>query len=338
MQHAIELAWSVRTTTAPNPWVGAALLANDGTVHVGATQPPGGAHAEIGVLTAAGSDAVGATLAITLEPCCHTGRTGPCTTAIIEAGVVRVLIGIKDPDEQVAGGGITALQDAGIEVVVGTLSAEVRAQLEPYLHHRRTGRPYVILKLAATLDGRTAAPDGDSKWVTSEEARTDVHQMRAESQAILVGAGTVRADNPSLNVRLVDGPSPRRIVLGAAPADANIHPCTEWVGPIPELLDRLGTEGVLQLMVEGGANVASEFHDASLVDRYVLYVAPAIFGGNDAHPLFVGDGAPTMADLRRGRFVATRRLGNDIRLDVMLDKDVPSSPSGAPPGPDATAQ
>jgi diaminohydroxyphosphoribosylaminopyrimidine deaminase / 5-amino-6-(5-phosphoribosylamino)uracil reductase len=338
MQHAIELAWSVRTTTAPNPWVGAALLANDGTVHVGATQPPGGAHAEIGVLTAAGSDAVGATLAITLEPCCHTGRTGPCTTAIIEAGVVRVLIGIKDPDEQVAGGGITALQDAGIEVVVGTLSAEVRAQLEPYLHHRRTGRPYVILKLAATLDGRTAAPDGDSKWVTSEEARTDVHQMRAESQAILVGAGTVRADNPSLNVRLVDGPSPRRIVLGAAPADANIHPCTEWVGPIPELLDRLGTEGVLQLMVEGGANVASEFHDASLVDRYVLYVAPAIFGGNDAHPLFVGDGAPTMADLRRGRFVATRQLGNDIRLDVMLDKDVPSSPSGAPPGPDATAQ
>ena len=338
MQHAIDAAWSVRTTTAPNPWVGAALLTTDGTVHVGATQPPGGAHAEIGVLTAAGSDAVGATLAITLEPCCHTGRTGPCTTAIIEAGVVRVLIGIKDPDEQVAGGGITALQDAGIEVVVGTLSAEVRAQLEPYLHHRRTGRPYVILKLAATLDGRTAAPDGDSKWVTSEEARTDVHQMRAESQAILVGAGTVRADNPSLNVRLVDGPSPRRIVLGAAPADANIHPCTEWVGPIPELLDRLGTEGVLQLMVEGGANVASEFHDASLVDRYVLYVAPAIFGGNDAHPLFVGDGAPTMADLRRGRFVATRQLGNDIRLDVMLDKDVPSSPSGAPPGPDATAQ
>ena len=321
MQHAIELAWSVRTTTAPNPWVGAALLTTDGTVHIGATQPPGGAHAEIGALAAAGSDAAGATLATTLEPCCHAGRTGPCTAAIIEAGVVRVLIGIEDPDKQVAGEGIKALRDAGIDVVVGTLSAEVAVQLEPYLHHRKTGRPYVILKLAATLDGRTAAPDGGSEWITGKEARTDVHQMRAESQAILVGAGTVRADNPSLNVRLVEGPSPRRIVLGTAPADANVHPCTEWVGPIPELLDRLAADGVLQLMVEGGANVASEFHDAGLIDRYVLYVAPAIFGGNDAHPLFVGDGAPTMADLRRGRFIATRQLGNDIRIDVTLDKN-----------------
>ena len=311
MQHAIDAAWPVRTTTAPNPWVGAALLTTDGAVHVGATQPPGGAHAEIGALAAAGSDAAGATLATTLEPCCHAGRTGPCTTAIIEAGVVRVLIGIEDPDKQVAGEGIKALRDAGIEVVVGTLSAEVTVQLEPYLHHRKTGRPYVV---------RTAAPDGGSEWITGEEARTDVHQMRAESQAILVGAGTVRADNPSLNVRLVEGPSPRRIVLGTAPADANVHPCIEWVGPIPELLDLLAADGVLQLMVEGGANVASEFHDAGLIDRYVLYVAPAIFGGNDAHPLFVGDGAPTMADLRRGRFVATRQLGNDIRLDLTLDK------------------
>ena len=320
MQHAIDAASSVRTTTAPNPWVGAALITTDGTLHVGATQSPGGAHAEIGALTAAGNDAAGATLATTLEPCCHEGRTGPCTTAIIEAGVIRVLIGIEDPDKQVAGEGIKALRDAGIDVVVGTLSAEIGVQLEPYLHHRKTGRPYVILKLAATLDGRTAAPDGGSEWITGKEARTDVHQMRAESQAILVGAGTVRADNPSLNVRLVEGPSPRRIVLGTASADANVHPCTEWVGPIPELLDQLAADGVLQLMVEGGANVASEFHDAGLIDRYVLYVAPAIFGGNDAHPLFVGDGAPTMADLRRGRFVATRQLGNDIRLDVALDK------------------
>lgn len=321
MQQAVEAAWSVRTTTAPNPWVGSAVLTADGTIHVGATQPPGGAHAEIGALTAAGSSAAGATLATTLEPCSHHGRTGPCTTAIIEAGIARVIVAIKDPDEQVAGSGIAALRDAGVEVTVGTLSTEVEAQLEPYLHHRRTGRPYVILKLAATLDGRTAAPDGGSEWITGVEARTDVHQMRAESQAILVGAGTVRADDPSLSVRLVEGPSPRRIVLGTAPADARVHPCTEWVGPIPELLDRLAAEGVLQLMVEGGANVASEFHDAGLIDRYVLYMAPAIFGGNDAHPLFVGDGAPTMADLRRGRFVATQQFGNDIRLDVTLDQD-----------------
>ncbi|MDG1785961.1 MAG: bifunctional diaminohydroxyphosphoribosylaminopyrimidine deaminase/5-amino-6-(5-phosphoribosylamino)uracil reductase RibD, partial [Ilumatobacter sp.] len=242
-----------------------------------------------------------------------------CTEAIIEAGVRRVIIGIEDPDVNVAGAGIAQLRAAGIDVGVGVKADEITAQLASYLHHRRTGRPYVILKLAATVDGRTAAPDGESEWITGVAARTDVHQMRAESQAILVGAGTVRADDPSLTVRLVDGPDPRRIVLGAAPTNAKVHPCTEWVGPLPELLDELGADGVLQLMVEGGANVASEFHDAGLVDRYVIYLAPAVFGGNDAHPLFVGAGTPTMAELRRGRFLSTAMLGGDLRLDISLD-------------------
>ena len=319
MRRAVNAAATARTRTAPNPWVGAALLAADGTVHAGATEPPGGRHAEIVALQAAGGAAKGATLATTLEPCAHTGRTGPCTEAIIDAGVARVLIAIDDPDDNVSGTGVSRLREAGIEVVLGPCADAVRAQLAAYLHHRQTGRPYVILKLAATVDGRTAAPDGESEWITGVEARTDVHRLRAESQAILVGAGTVRADDPSLTVRLVDGPDPRRIVLGAAPDGAKIHPCTQWVGPIPELLDELGADGVLQLMVEGGANVASEFHDAGLVDRYVIYLAPAFFGGNDAHPLFVGGGAPAMADLRRGRFVETRTLGADLRLDIELD-------------------
>lgn len=319
METAIRAAWTVRTSTAPNPWVGCAILTSTGDVHTGATEPPGGAHAEVVALQSAGAGAVGATLATTLEPCAHTGRTGPCTDAIIDGGVRRVLIALEDPDPNVSGSGIEHLRAAGIEVVVGISASTVEAQLASYLHHRRTGRPYVLLKLAATIDGRTAAPDGASEWITGVEARTDVHQIRAESQAILVGAGTVRADDPALTVRLVDGPDPRRIVLGSAPPEARIHPCTEWRGPIPELLDELGSSGVLQLMVEGGANVASEFHDAHLVDRYVIYIAPAIFGGDDAHPLFVGAGAPTMSELSRGRFEAMTRLGNDIRIDLTID-------------------
>jgi len=321
MQRAIAAATTARTRTAPNPWVGAALLTTAGVLHTGATEAPGGRHAEIVALDAAGSMSAGGTLATTLEPCVHIGRTGPCTEAIIDAGVARVIVAIEDPDTNVAGMGIARLRDAGIEVVVGVRGDEAAAQLAPYVHHRVTGRPYVILKLAASVDGRTAAPDGQSEWITGVEARTDVHRLRSESQALLVGAGTVRADDPALTVRLVDGPHPRRIVLGTAPDDAKIHPCTEWIGPITELLDELGRDGVLQLMVEGGANVASEFHDAGLVDRYVIYLAPAVFGGNDAHPLFVGDGAATMADLRRGKFVETALLGSDLRLDIELNRN-----------------
>jgi diaminohydroxyphosphoribosylaminopyrimidine deaminase/5-amino-6-(5-phosphoribosylamino)uracil reductase len=319
MHLAIDAAGGARTRTAPNPWVGAAILTSAGAVHTGATQPPGGAHAEIEALRAAGAGAAGSTLATTLEPCAHKGRTGPCTQAIIDAGVSRVVIAIEDPDPNVAGTGIAHLREAGIDVTIGIGAAEATEQLASYLHHRRTGRPYVVLKLAATIDGRTAAPDGSSQWITGDEARRDAHRLRAESQAILVGAGTVRADNPTLTTRLVEGPDPRRVVLGRAAPDAAVHPCLEWVGPIPELLDRLGQEGVLQLIVEGGAGVASEFHDAGLVDRYIVYLAPAIFGGDDARPFFVGDGAPTMADLRRGRFASVRPLGNDVRLDVLLD-------------------
>lgn len=317
MALAIEAAATVRTSTAPNPWVGAALVTSDGVIHVGATEPPGGAHAEIVALRNAGPDgAVGATLAATLEPCSHHGRTGPCTDAIVAAGVARVVVGIEDPDPLVAGTGLHALRDAGIEVVTGVRDVDVTDQLTPYLHHRRTGRPFVVLKLAATLDGRTAAPDGTSQWITGEAARRDAHRLRAESQAILVGARTVRADDPSLRTRLVDGPDPRRVVLGTAPADAAVHPCLEWDGPIDDLLDRLGSEGVLQLMVEGGATVAASFHAAGLVDRYVVYVAPSLFGGDDAVPLFAGPGAPTIAELRRGRFVDVALVDDDVRLVV----------------------
>lgn len=319
MQQALAAADSARLLAAPNPWVGAALETARGSFHLGATEAPGGDHAEIVALRSAGEAAQGATLATTLEPCSHVGRTGACVEAIIEAGVSRVIVGVIDPDQQVDGAGVDRLRAAGIDVVVGVRATEVADQLAPYLHHRRTGRPYVVVKLASTVDGRTAAPDASSKWITGVEARADGHRLRAESQAILVGSGTVRADDPALTTRMVDGPSPRRIVLGSAPPDAKVHPCLEWRGEIGGLLDQLGQDGVLQLMIEGGPNTIAQFHAEHLVDRYVLYVAPAMFGGDDAKPMFSGTGAPTIETLSRGRFVSVRNVGADLRLDVVLD-------------------
>lgn len=319
MQQALAAADSARLVAAPNPWVGAALETTTGSFHLGATETPGGSHAEIVALRSAAAAARGATLATTLEPCSHVGRTGACVDAIIEAGVSRVIVGVVDPDPQVDGAGLDRLRTAGIDVVVGVRADEVADQLAPYLHHRRTGRPYVVVKIASSADGRTAAPDATSKWITGVEARNDTHRIRAESQAILVGAGTVRSDDPELTTRLVDGPSPRRIVLGSAPPDAKVHPCLEWRGEIGELLDQLGEEGVLQLMIEGGPNTIAQFHAEGLVDRYVVYVAPAIFGGEDAKPMFSGAGAPTMDTLSRGRFVSVRSVGGDLRLDIVLD-------------------
>jgi diaminohydroxyphosphoribosylaminopyrimidine deaminase / 5-amino-6-(5-phosphoribosylamino)uracil reductase len=319
MARAVEVAADARLRTAPNPWVGAVLVAADGRVSDGATEPPGARHAERVALdraAASGIDPRGATMYTTLEPCSHLGRTAPCADALVEAGVARVVVAVADPDPNVSGRGLARLRDAGIEVVEGVCAELVADQLRPYLHHRRTGRPFVVLKLASTLDGRTAAPDGSSRWITGPAAREAVHRLRAESGAILVGAGTVRADDPELTVRHVDGPDPRRIVLGHAPDTARIRPCTEWSGPLDELLTTLGSEGVLQLLVEGGPTTAAAFHRAGLVDRYVVHLAPALLGGGNGMPMFTGEGAPTMSDVWRGRIVTTRSLGDDLEVVV----------------------
>ncbi len=317
MQEAIELAAAVRATTAPNPWVGCVVEAADGRRFTGATRPPGGPHAEAVALAAAGDAARGATVWTTLEPCSHHGRTPPCADALVAAGVARVVVGIEDPDPQVAGRGIERLRASGIEVEVGVGANEVQAQLAPYLKHRTTGRPWVVLKLGATLDGRTGAPDGSSRWITGEAARADAHGLRAESDAILVGAGTVRADDPALTVRHVEGRDPLRVVLGTTPEGAKVHPALELTGDLGGVLDELGALGVLQVLVEGGATVAGAFHRAGLVDRYVLYLAPALFGGDDARPLFAGPGAPTMAELWRGEIAEVTPLGPDLRIDLV---------------------
>jgi diaminohydroxyphosphoribosylaminopyrimidine deaminase / 5-amino-6-(5-phosphoribosylamino)uracil reductase len=204
-------------------------------------------------------------------------------------------------------------------VVLGVAADEVADQLAPYLKHRSTGQPWVVLKMAASLDARTAAPDGTSRWITGEEARRDVHRLRAHSDAVLVGAGTVRADDPELTVRLGDGeehPQPLRVVLGRAPEGARVHPALELSGDLGQVLDELGRRGVVQVLVEGGARVAHDFHIAGLVDRYVLYLAPVFFGGDDARPLFSGPGAGTIADVWKGRLVSVERLGDDLRVEV----------------------
>ena len=324
MRQALAQAAAVRSTTAPNPWVGCVIVppasdADDGTAFAGATAPPGGPHAEVAALAMAGEAARGSTLYVTLEPCAHHGRTPPCSDAIIAAGVARVVVGIEDPDERVAGRGIAALRAAGLEVIVGVEADEVAEQLAPYCKHRTTGKPWVVLKMAASLDGRTAAPDGTSRWITGEAARRDVHRLRAQSDAILVGAGTVRADDPELTVRLDDGverKQPLRVVLGQAPAGAKVHPALELSGDLPDLLSELGRRGVLQLLVEGGATVAHDFHAAGLVDRYVLYLAPVLFGGDDGRPIFAGPGAGTIGDVWKGRVVSIEQLGEDIRVEV----------------------
>ena len=317
MAMAVAQADRARFWARPNPWVGAVVVAPSGAAFAGFTEPPGGRHAERVALDAAGDDAAGATVYVTLEPCCHHGRTPPCADALIDAGVVRVVVGVTDPDPQVAGRGIERLRQAGIRVDLGTRRDAVTTQLAPYLHHRRTGRPLVVLKLAATMDGRTAAADGSSRWITGPEARADAHRLRAHSDAILVGAGTVRADDPALTVRHVEGRDPLRVVLGAAPAGARVHPCLEWSGPVDELLEHLGARGIVQLMVEGGARVTASLHQSGLVDRYVVYVAPAFLGGAGGVPAIAGRPAMSIGDLWRGHIERVARVGGDLRIEVV---------------------
>ena len=324
MTRAIAAAAQVRCITSPNPWVGAVVRSATGQLFEGATAEAGGDHAEVDALRRAGSAAAGSTVYVTLEPCSHTGRTAPCADALVDAGVARVVVALTDPDERVNGAGLERLRAAGIVVETGLYEDRVRQQLAPYIKHRTTGRPWIVLKLAESLDGGTAAPDGTSQWITSEPARADGHRLRAESDAIIIGAGTVRSDDPSLTVRDYRPPvapsngsvDPIRIVLGSAPPEAKVQPCREMRGPLADILDELGSEGIVQVLVEGGASLAGDFHRAGLVDRYVIYVAPALFGGGDARGLFTGPGAYSIDDVARGRFESVERVGDDLRIEM----------------------
>jgi diaminohydroxyphosphoribosylaminopyrimidine deaminase/5-amino-6-(5-phosphoribosylamino)uracil reductase len=322
MRRAIALAELGLGSTSPNPIVGCVIVGPDGSVvgegyHARAGEP----HAEVVALRDAGGRSFGATAFVTLEPCRHTGRTPPCTRALIDAGVARVVFAVADPNA-VAGHGADDLRAAGVLVEEGLLGDEAARSNAAWLHHARTGRPFVTWKYAATLDGRVAATDGTSRWITGEAARHDVHLLRARSDAIVVGTGTVLADDPRLDVRLPDAPSanrPLRVVVGhrdVPPASKVLDDAAPTV-----LLDEhdpkavlayLSERGVVGVLLEGGPTLAGAFVAAGMVDRVVAYVAPALLG---AGPAALGDaGIETLGSALRLHIDAVDLIGDDVRI------------------------
>ena len=286
LERALELAERGRGATRPNPVVGAVVVGDGEIVGEGWHERYGGPHAEINALAAAGDRARGATMAVTLEPCSHHGKTPPCVDALIAAGIARVVAGAQDPNPEVNGSGFERLRAAGIEVEVadGELGFLARAQNEGYRTWAAKGRPFVTYKVAATLDGRVTLPG--RRWVTGEASRRLVHELRAQADAVAVGMGTVRADRPLLTARDVAAErQPRRLAFGAGPLpdDSELELRT---GPIELELGRLAEEGVQSLLLEGGPTLATAFFAADLVDKVLVVVAPTIGGSG---PTFVGE-------------------------------------------------
>jgi diaminohydroxyphosphoribosylaminopyrimidine deaminase / 5-amino-6-(5-phosphoribosylamino)uracil reductase len=325
MRRALDLAWQAAGTTSPNPPVGCVVLDRRGEpAGEGYTHPPGGPHAEVVALHAAGGRARGGTAVVTLEPCAHVGRTGPCVDALVAAGVARVVFAVVDPNPPAAGGA-GRLRAAGVEVVGGVLRDEAeRGALEPWLLAVRLARPFVTWKYAATLDGRSAAADGTSQWITGPEARADVHRLRATVDAVLAGSGTVLADDPHLTVRSEDGAlaarQPLRVVLdrrGRVPETARVRdgaaPTLLLDAPDPAAALRvLHERGVRHVLLEGGAVLAGAFVRAGLVDRVVGYVAPALLGAGRA--ALEDAGIATIGAALRLRLDDVTRIGRDLRL------------------------
>jgi diaminohydroxyphosphoribosylaminopyrimidine deaminase/5-amino-6-(5-phosphoribosylamino)uracil reductase len=307
VDRALELAERGRFTTHPNPVVGAVIAHGDEVVGEGWHERPGGPHAEVVALAAAGEHARGATLHVTLEPCAHHGRTPPCVDAILAAGIARVVVGTRDPSSD-AGGGAEKLRAAGVEVEIED-RFDARLQNEGWLTWTTLGRPFVTYKVAATLDGRVTVPDG--RWVTGEEARRAVHELRARSDAVAVGMGTVRADAPRLDARGVDAPrQPRRLAFGQGPLPAGSE-LELRTGPLEDELRALAAEGVQTLLLEGGPTLATAFLEAGLVDKLVVFVAPRLAGSG---PRLLGDLAAP-AGLRR---LSVSKAGEDAILTAYV--------------------
>jgi diaminohydroxyphosphoribosylaminopyrimidine deaminase / 5-amino-6-(5-phosphoribosylamino)uracil reductase len=353
MARAVALAEGGRGTVSPNPMVGAVLVRDGRVVGEGFHRAPGQPHAETLALAAAGTAAAGATCYVTLEPCAHHGRTPPCADALVAAGVARVVAAVSDPDPRVDGAGLARLRAAGVAVAVGAGAEAAATQNAAYLTHRRLGRPRVTLKAAASLDGKVAAPDGTSRWITGPAARADAHRLRAEADAVMVGAGTALADDPRLTVRLPGwtGRQPLRVLVDAAGrvgADGHLFDgeaetlvattpavptaaVEAWKAAGAEVLEcdpapdgsgvdlhhlarALGQRGVLELMVEGGPRLQASLWAAGLADRLVWYLAPLAIGGQAAPGLLGGEGAATLAGARRLRLASVDRLGDDLRV------------------------
>ncbi len=342
---------------SPNPYVGAAVVRDGGILSLGYHARAGQAHAEVDAIRKAGGDVRGATLYVTFEPCNHHGRTGPCTEAILAAGITRVVIGCRDPHPHVPGA-LERLRENGVEVEVGVLGDACEDLVADFVKHLTTGRPYVTAKAAITLDGRMATASGSSRWITGERARTHVHRMRDASDAVLVGIGTVLADDPELTVRLVKGVDPLRVVVDSRlrlPLDSKLVtqarsvPTLVLHGPgvsaealgalhargvetaeIPQVcgsvdleaaLAELGRRNVVRLLVEGGAKLHAAMLSRGLVDRMAVFVAPKLAGDPAASILSAGVAARTMDEAFSLERVRVRRFGPD----VLFEGDVPAS-------------
>ena len=352
MTRAVELAARGLGRTAPNPVVGCVVLdAAGAVVGEGWHSRAGGPHAEVEALAAAGDAARGGTAVVTLEPCRHTGRTGPCTSALLAAGVARVVVAVPDPTET-AGGGADLLRRNGVEVVEGVGREAAEHGNRAWLHGVRTGRPWVTWKLATTLDGRTSAADGTSRWITGATARAAVHRLRAERDAVLVGAGTLRADDPHLAVRgLDDVTQPLRVVLDpraeialtarvlddvaptlvvvaedadatrltAAGVDVLALPVGERGLDLAALLAALHGRGVHSVLLEGGAHLAASAVAADLVDEVVAHIAPALLGAGS--PVLADAGITTITEALRLTTTDVARLGDDVAVTATVRRE-----------------
>ncbi|NYF98996.1 bifunctional diaminohydroxyphosphoribosylaminopyrimidine deaminase/5-amino-6-(5-phosphoribosylamino)uracil reductase RibD [Janibacter cremeus] len=352
MSRAVALAGRALGRTSPNPVVGCVVLDAAGrVVGEGLHEAAGGPHAEVNALRAAGESARGGTAVVTLEPCRHTGRTGPCTRALIAAGITRVVIAVPDPTA-VAGGGAQELRDAGVEVLVGTGREAAAHVNRAWLHSMAHGRPFVTWKLAATLDGRTAAADGTSRWITGAQARAEVHRLRARCDAVLVGAGTLRADDPHLaardvadvvqpvrvvldstagiplTARVLDEAAPTLVVVADGAAADHLVAAGIDVVAVPRagagldlaaVLAALHERGIRSVLLEGGAHLAGSFVAADLVDEVVAHIAAALLGSG--RPVLQDAGITTITEALRLTTTDVARLGDDVAITATVRRD-----------------
>lgn len=352
MQLALDLAASAKGNTNPNPLVGAVIVKDGVILGTGLHRKAGEPHAEVHAFRMAGEQAQGATLYVTLEPCSHFGKTPPCANLVKESKVARVVVAMEDPNPSVAGRGIQLLREAGIEVEVGLLEQQARKVNERFIHNMLTERPFVVSKFAMTLDGKIAAHNGHSQWITSEEARKDVHEIRHEVDGILVGINTVLKDNPKLTTRLEQkiGRNPIRVVLDRqlqTPLDAHIAQTTEARTVIvtafdaPEekaiALEKQGVAiirvannesgldieatlkalyhfGITHLLVEGGGAVNASFLRSGFIDQYIVYVAPKVLGGAHSITPFTGEDVDSIDLAAQLQFEDVTQIGPDLRI------------------------
>lgn len=348
MDLALTNARAMKGQTDPNPLVGSVIVNDNRIVGVGTHLKAGEPHAEIHALRMAGELAHGGTIYVTLEPCSHHGRTGPCAEAIVQAGIKKAVIATLDPNPVVSGSGVKILKDAGVEVITGVREKEARQMNEVFNKFIVEKRPFLTLKAGITLDGKVATHTFDSKWITSEEARVDVHHLRNENMGILAGINTVLEDNPALTTRIPNGRNPVRIVLDSTlkiPLDYQLVTDNEaetWIFTSRahdetkkkeleqagvrvfvtnrentvdphEVVERLGEEGISSVMIEGGGNIHASFLENQLIDKVVLYIAPKLVGGKDAPTFLEGTGVKLMKDAVELNDAAFIPVGKDLK-------------------------